>query len=316
MSAHADSSFQPQSVTVRLPGSSANCGSGFDCLAIALSIFNRVTVSRLAPSTQYDSSACAWSAVPETASDVLAQDMALSAALAFGDAAHLHGFSFKFHIQGEVPVARGVGSSVTVIGGVLAALNAISSSPLSRHQLIAAAARVEGHADNAAAAFLGGFCVAHCEDSYVDAIRIPVPTTLRFILASPDVELLTKDARGCLPSSLPYSHAVKSISSCAYVVAAFATGDYQRLRAPVSDFMHQPYRLPLIPGGRHAISAGVSAGAYTGWLSGSGSSVLCVCDAAVADNVAEGMRAAFLAQHVSCVVRNLAADNDGAVVES
>jgi homoserine kinase len=167
MSVRADSSCQPpallHSVTVRLPGSSANCGAGFDCLAIALAIFNRVTVSRLSPSTQHDSSASAWSAVPETESDTPAQDMALSAAVAFGDAAHITGFCFKYRLQGDVPVARGVGSSATVVGGVLAALNAISGSPLTRQQLIAIAAHIEGHADNAAAAFLGGFCVARCD---------------------------------------------------------------------------------------------------------------------------------------------------------
>jgi homoserine kinase len=149
----------------------------------------------------------------------------------------------------------------------------------------------------------------------MDTIRVPVPSAVRFIVASPEVELLTKDARGCLPSSLPYAHAVSSIGSCAYVVAAFATGDYHRLRDAVCDFMHQPYRLPLIPGGSQAIAAGVAAGAYAGWLSGSGSSVLCVCDEAAADVVADSMRAAFLAHHVSCTVRNVAADNEGVIVE-
>jgi homoserine kinase len=75
------------------------------------------------------------------------------------------------------------------------------------------------------------------------------------------------------------------------------------------------YRLPMIPGGSDAIAAGVAAGAYTGWLSGSGSSVLCVCSAALADGVAASMRAAFAAIDVACDVCDLAADNQGCVIE-
>jgi homoserine kinase len=311
---HTQPISQLQRVTVRLPGSSANCGAGFDCLAVALSLYNRVTVSAARPS----SLGSGWSALPERDSDVLAQDMVLAAARAFGNATHVDSYAFSFRIEGDLPAARGIGSSVTVIGGILVALNVLAASPLTRHELVAIAAQIEGHADNAAACLLGGFCVARCEpvaNAYVDTIRICVPNTLRFIVASPEVELLTKESRCCLPSSLPYSHAVSSISSCAYVVAAFATHDYERLRGSVSDFMHEPYRLPRIPGGSEAIAAGVAAGAYTGWLSGSGSSVLCVCEVAVADCVAAGMRCAFDAKGVLCIVRDLDADNEGVVVE-
>jgi homoserine kinase len=312
---------QPQRVTVRLPGSSTNCGAGFDCLAVALSLYNRVTVGRLPPSDAPPSSPagdCSWSALPERDCDAAAQDMALAAAHAFGNATNICGYSFSFVVDGDVPPARGIGSSVTVIGGVLAALNVLEASPLSRHQLVALAAQIEGHADNAAACLLGGFCVARCEpitNAYIDTIRICVPNTLRFIVASPAVQLLTKESRCCLPSSLPYAHAVSSISSCAYVVAAFATGDYHRLRGSVSDFMHEPYRLPMIPGGSEAIAAGIAAGAYAGWLSGSGSSVLCVCEVAAAERVTTCMRAAFSEKGVLCNVRDLDADNEGYVIE-
>ena len=315
----SDAAPAPRAATVRVPATSANCGAGFDCLALALSLFNRVTVTRVAPSAaQPDSGAGCWSALPQRDSDAAALDMALAAARAFGDAAHVHGFAFSFRIEGDVPSARGLGSSVTVIGGIAAALNALSGSPLSRRQLIAAAAHVEGHADNAAAAFLGGFCVARCDPvsgAYTDSIRIPLPRTLRFVVASPALELLTKQSRGCLPATIPHRHATSSICSSAFVVAAFATGDYERLRGAVSDFMHEPYRLPAIPGGAEAIAAGGGAGAYAGWLSGSGSSVLCVCDVAVADAVAACMSAVFSARGVLCDVRSLVADNDGCVVE-
>ena len=153
------------------------------------------------------------------------------------------------------------------------------------------------------------------KNDYVGTVRIPLPNTLRFVVTSPSVELLTKESRGVLPATLPYFDAVKSINSAAYVVAILATGDYARLRGAVSDFMHEPYRLPKIRGGREAIAAGVAAGGYTGWLSGSGSSVLCVCEAGAAAAVGAAMVAAFAAVGVPSEARDLAADNVGYVVE-
>lgn len=306
---------QPQQVTVRVPGSTSNCGAGFDSLGLALSVYNRVTLGRLSASP---GGGDAWVARPERESDGRAQEMVLSAAKAFGTLARVGGFAFSFKIEGEVPPARGLGSSITVIGGVLAGLNVLVGGPLTREQLVAIASHLEGHPDNAAAGLLGGFCVARCsadKNDYLGTIRISLPNTLRFVVASPSVELLTKESRGVLPATLPYFDAVKSINSAAYLVAAFATGDYARLRDAVSDFMHEPYRLPKIKGGREAIEAGVAAGGYTGWLSGSGSSVLCVADAGAATRVGEAMVAAFAAAGVPSEVRDLAADNVGYVVE-
>ncbi len=315
MSRSPTPAVQQQQITVRVPGSTSNCGAGFDSLGLALSIYNRVTLKKLSASPGGGN---AWLARPERESDARAKEMVVSAAKAFGKLARAGGYAFSYRIEGEVPPARGLGSSVTVIGGVLAGLNALAGGPLTREQLVAIATHLEGHPDNAAAGLLGGFCVARCEpkkNDYLGTIRVCLPATLRFVVASPSVELLTKESRGVLPATLPYFDAVKSINSASYLVAAFATGDYARLRDAVSDFMHEPYRLPKITGGREAISAGVAAGAYTGWLSGSGSSVLCVSEAAAAERVGAAMRDAFAAVGVPCEVRNLAADNVGYVVE-
>ena len=309
---------RPQQVTIRVPGSTSNCGAGFDSLGLALTIYNRVTVRRDPVADSAGASTGGWHPVPQRDSDARAQEMVAAAAQAFGNLARVGGFTFTYWIDGEVPPARGLGSSITVIGGVLAGLNILCGEPLTREQLVAVASFLEGHPDNAAAGLLGGFCVARCspeKNDYVGTVRIPLPNTLRFVVTSPSVELLTKESRGVLPATLPYFDAVKSINSAAYVVAILATGDYARLRGAVSDFMHEPYRLPKIRGGREAIAAGVAAGGYTGWLSGSGSSVLCVCEAGAAAAVGAAMVAAFAAVGVPSEARDLAADNVGYVVE-
>ena len=125
------------------------------------------------------------------------------------------------------------------------------------------------------------------------------------------MELLTKESRGALPTSLPYADAVRSINSATYLTAAFVAGDYTRLKGAVSDFMHEPYRLPRIPGAREAIEAGVRSGAYTGWLSGSGSSVLCVCDERASDAAGLAMTEAFARVGLRSTARPLRVDNGG-----
>lgn len=296
------------SVTVRVPGSTSNCGAGFDTLGLALKIFNRVTIR----------AGGGGGATPERPADGRAQDMVEGAAAAFFKAACLAPAGFSYRIDGDVPAARGLGSSVTVIAGVLAGLDALHGTGWDRDRLVALATEEEGHPDNAGAGILGGFCVSRCDPvtgAYRGTIRFAVPASLAFVVASPETELLTKESRGALPANLPYFDAVRSVNSAAFLVAAFATGDYARLRHAAGDYLHEPYRLPRIPGGRAAIKAGIAAGALTGWLSGSGSSVLCVCYGADGPPVAAAMKAAFTAAGTASGCRILEADNEGLAVE-
>lgn len=291
-------------VTVRVPGSTSNCGAGFDTLGLALSIYNRVTLTRAAGKEP----------VAERPADGRAQAMVAETAAHYFQASKVAPAGFRYRIDGDVPSARGLGSSVTVIAGVLAGLDALHGTGWTHHQLVAAATALEGHPDNASAGILGGFTVSRCDPvtgAYLDTVRIAVPATLAFVVVSPESEQLTKESRGLLPTTLPYFDAVKSINSAAYLTAAFATGDFAKLRHAGGDFMHEPYRLPKIRGGSAALAAGAKAGALTGWLSGSGSSVLCVCEPGAAEKVAAAMSAAFAGVSVRCEARLLTADNAG-----
>ncbi len=293
------------SVTVRVPGSTSNCGAGFDTLGLALNLHNDITLQRRT---------AAFGAQPARPADARAQAMVDAAATAFFARAAQAPFGFSYQIDGDVPPARGLGSSVTVRAGVVAGLAALAGTPLDSHEIIALVTTLEGHPDNAAAGVLGGFCVARSDPItgvYLDTVRFEVPPELAFVVVSPQVEILTKESRGALPSALPYFDAVRSINSATYFVAAFAARDYAKLRHAVRDYMHEPYRLPRIAGGREAIDAGVTAGAFTGWLSGSGSSVLCLCPRAQAAAVQAAMSAAFARAGVANEGRVLAGENAG-----
>jgi homoserine kinase len=299
----------PDSVVVRVPASTSNCGSGFDTLGLALGLYNRVTLSRAAGNDP----------VPAGPADARAQAMVVEAAASFARAAGRARSGFGYRIEGGIPPARGLGSSVTVAAGVIAGLGALHGVSLASRQLVALVSAIEGHPDNASAGILGGFCVSRSDPAtgaYVDSQRFEVPGDIAFVVASPPVEFVTKDSRGALPSSLPFFDAVRSINSAAYLVAAFASRDYAQLRHAAGDFMHEPYRLARIPGGGEAIRAGVAAGAWTGWLSGSGSSVLCVCERPRADAVSDAMTRAFAGVSMPSEARILAADNEGLRVEA
>jgi len=305
------SSTSAASVTVAVPGSTSNFGAGFDTLGMAVSVANRVTVSRLAPPA-------AEFVQPERKSDARAQAMVREAAKCFFLASQRATFPFSYRIEGEVPPSRGLGSSVTVRAGIVGALNQLSGAGLSRDELVRLVSELEGHPDNAAAGILGGFCVARSDPQtgrYVDTIRVAVPEPLVFVTAAPLLEVSTHASRGVLPQTLPYFDAVRSINSASYLIAAMLTGDYKRLREAVSDFMHEPYRLPGIPGAAETIAAGVSAGALTGWLSGSGSSVMCAAYREDGPQVLAAMRESFQNLGQSCEAVILRADNEGLRLE-
>lgn len=301
------------SVTVRVPGSTSNCGAGFDTLGLALNIYNRITVS-------WEKGSAAGVVVPQTAGDRRAQALVAETVAAFERTfpGKLAGRGVGFHIEGDVPPARGLGSSATIITGVLAGLNELCATGWSREQMAAAATALEGNPDNVSPSVLGGFTVSRCDPAtaaYIDTVRFSVPADLRFVVVSPAIELITKESRGALPKNVSHRDAARSVNSAAYVAAVFASGDFARLRGAVGDFLHEPYRLPKIPGAAEAIRAGIAAGALTGWLSGSGSSLLCVSWRDGAENVAEAMRAEFTRMDVACAARLLTAENNGLQIE-
>jgi homoserine kinase len=301
--------LRTDSITVRVPASTSNCGSGFDTLGLALNLYNKVTLTRGAGAGP----------VPEREADARAQTMVAEAVSVLAKASGVAPPGFTYRIEGEVPPARGLGSSVTVIAGVLAGLAGLQGFPLERKKLVGLVTSIEGHPDNASAGVLGGFCISRTDPTsgaYVDTLRFDVPADVAFVVASPPVELVTKESRGSLPQALPFFDAVKSINAASYLVAAFASGNYAQLRHVSDDFIHEPYRLARIPGGSEAISSGIAAGAWTGWLSGSGSSVLCVCEKGNATAVSVAMSAAFSRVSMKSENRTLSADSNGLVVEA
>ncbi len=283
-----------QSVIVKVPGSTSNLGPGFDCLGVALGVYNRIRVTRQADAE---------------GPGIEGSAMAVEAAALFFTRAKIEPFAFGCQIAGEVPVSRGLGSSVTVRLGIVSGLNALAGSPLSRQGVFEVCAELEGHPDNAAPAQFGGFTVAGTEEGF-SALRFAVSSNLRFVLLIPGFEIRTGDARRLLPPEISRRDAVASSARACRITAAFAARRYDALRGAFADTaFHQPHRLPLIPFLPGVLAAAVRAGALGGFLSGSGSTIACLT-LREPEPVAAAMRAAAGETPVRTLVTR--ADNFGA----
>ncbi|HWL51494.1 MAG TPA: homoserine kinase [Chthoniobacteraceae bacterium] len=238
------------SVTIRVPATSANLGPGYDCLGLALALYNQTELRRATPATP----------PPE---------MVRITADLFFERAEVKPFVFGWKIEGEVPRSRGLGSSVTVRLGLLHALNELSDEPLEREELFQLCAELEGHPDNAAPAEFGGFTVASAEG----CLSFPVEEALQVVLLIPEFEVSTPEARKVLPETVPHREAVTSAANAARVTAAFASGRYSALEGCFEDYLHQPYRQKLLPFLPEVIAAATRSWAIGGFLSGSGSTI-------------------------------------------
>jgi len=240
-------------VSVKIPATTANIGPGFDCLGIALKVYNVVKVRK-------------EKASPSDA-------MIAGAGEAFFRRAKKKPFGFSCAIEGDVPRSRGMGSSVTVRLGVLHGLNRLAGDPLDPQGVFELCSELEGHPDNAAPAAFGGFTIAR---DGLGLQRYRVSDALSFVLLIPDFEVATADARKALPKTIPLKDAVVSAANACAIAGAFASRDYEKLRGCFEDRLHQPYREKLIHCLSKVIAAGIKAGALGGWLSGSGSTIACL----------------------------------------
>jgi homoserine kinase len=274
-----------QQVIVRIPASTSNLGPGFDCLGVALRIYNLVVVSRA------------------TKREAFAPIVAKAADLFFKRAKR-RCFAFSCSATEKIPRSRGLGSSATIRLGVLHGLNELARRPLDRLSIFRLCAELEGHPDNAAPSSFGGFTVARGENVQ----HFAVLPRLKFVLLIPDFEIRTAAARRILPAKIPHTDAVASVGNASAITAAFVCRDYGNLRGAFVDRLHQPFRARLLPLLPRVIAAGEKAGALGAFLSGSGSTI-CAVTLRNPKKVAAAMQRA--AGSTSTKIAIMTADNRG-----
>lgn len=266
----------PPIASVDVPASSANLGSGFDCFAAALSLKLR---AELWPG---DEAGITLNARGEGAprDDEPPGDNLLIRAFREGlRISAAPSAPWRIDVSSMIPPARGLGSSAAAIvaGVVLGA--AVGRHAVEADELLALAARLEGHPDNVAAALYGGFTVAVTDaDERVTLRRFRVPEAWIPVAFIPQRESRTTDMRDALPATVPHRAAARQAGRSALLATAIMTSDAGLLRAAMADELHQPYRLPLLAGSRELIDLAYDRGAAGACLSGAGPTVLAICD--------------------------------------
>ena len=289
-------------VRVKAPATTANMGPGYDCLGMALDVWNTIEIEVL------DSGEPVVEVTGEGAGELgTGRDNLVyrSMEFLFQDAEQEMPL-VRIRCDNAIPLARGMGSSAAAIAGGLVAANAICSQDYTPNDLLEMAATIEGHPDNVAAAVLGGMQLVISdkteEGSRLYAVSINVPPELRAVVFVPQVRIATEDARAVLPEKITVADAVHNMGRVGLLVASMATNHPEYLAIATQDLLHQPYRQPLFPAMKVIFKAALDAGALGVFLSGSGSTVLALTqgrEMTVAYEMAEAARQASVEGSVS-----------------
>ena len=259
-------------VTIRVPATTANMGPGFDCLGMALDIWNTITVE-----TDGSEAGPERVVISGEGRDSLSTG---SDNLVYRSFQHVYdglGLSIppvRISCENNIPLGRGLGSSAAAVAGGLVAGSRLSGANLTSERILELAAEIEGHPDNAAAAVMGGCRIVVSDGDRLVTDTVSVPDELKAVLFVPDVPMATEEARGLLPAKIDRHDAVFNIGRTALLVNALASGNLDYLAIATEDMLHQPARQKIFFPMKNIFRAAMSAGALGVFLSGAGSSVL------------------------------------------
>lgn len=298
------------SVTVRVPGSTANLGPGFDCLGLALTIYDEWSLEILRaknPSLVIEVEGTA-TGIPRDE-----RNLAYRAVKEVFRAAGKKMPAIKLSLKSGLPMAGGLGSSSAAIVGGLVAANVMLGKKFSLDELVDMATKLEGHPDNVTPALAGGLCASFMYGKGVSFISFKRPDAfrgLKAVVCTPNFPLPTEKARKALPKKVSHGDAVFNVGHVAGLVLGIAERRWTQLGQAMDDRLHEPYRRRLIPGIDGVKAAAKRAGALGACLSGAGPTVLALAPQNKAQSVARAMANAWRRFHPKTFV--LGVDLDGA----
>ncbi len=299
-------------ILVKVPATTANLGPGFDALGLALNLWNETefiaTDDRQIVVTIEGEGA---GKLPTNAENLIVQS-----ALHIYNLAKKPCTGLRIHCLNRIPTGSGLGSSsAALLTGMLGA-NALLGAPFTDEEILRLAIETEGHPDNVAPAMLGGLVASIVHDGRVISLKLPARANRGPIHATvvlPDFDFPTVQARAILPKQIERKDAIYNISRAVLVTEALRTGDLDLLGKAMSDMLHQPYRIPLIPGAQAAMEAARQAGAAAVALSGAGPSLIAFT-ARPQPAIGQAMKRAFEQAGLSARIFELEPSYEGAEV--
>lgn len=260
-------------VRVRVPATTANIGPGFDCLGMAVDMYNTIEVEEWDEGLHIEVRGQGCHEVPRDHTNLV-----YSAMNRIFDEVGYRPKGIRMVLTNDIPVARGLGSSAACIVGGMVAANALMGFKLGLPELMRLAVQADGHPDNVVPAVVGGVTAACLEGNEVVYIKMDPPTGIRLVVMIPDFELNTTKARQVLPNAVPLKDAVFNISRTAILVASFLTGRSDMLAIATQDRLHQPYRKALIPHWDDIFFYASKYGAKGVFLSGAGPAIIAIVE--------------------------------------
>lgn len=308
-------------VSVKVPATSANIGPGFDCLGMALPIYNIVTIDEtVLPGTGVEINILSEEEdVDKLIIDHIPKDensVVYKAVEMLYNSIGQTPSELKINIQTSIPVTRGLGSSAAVIVGALMAANKLLGNPADESALLSIATEIEGHPDNVTPAIVGGLVISSLEnDGSIIYRKLNWPEEWAITVCIPDVELATEISRSVIPKEVPLENAVFNLKRMGMFIKAVDDGDTELMKVALTDKLHQPYREKLVPGLKELSQAFKHEDDILGCvLSGAGSSMLIISKYSAIDKVNSITQETMNNLNVRADIRTLRIEENGATI--
>lgn len=296
-------------VRVIVPATTANLGPGFDTMGLALDMYTEVIMEAGGEGIRITSEGEGSEELSSSEDNLI-----YKCAKKLFDSVEYEPKGLSLRIINGIPLSRGLGSSASAIIAGLLAAREISAANISDYELLKMATEVEGHPDNVAPALFGGFVLSRMEGKEIIYRKIDVDDKLLAVVAIPEFELPTEKSRAILPRTVSREDAIFNIGNASLLVYSLLMKDYSLLRKAMNDRLHEPYRIPLVPGLEEVKRRALGAGAFSAALSGAGPTVIAFADEHSSESVRTAMEEGFRSAGIDSDVRILNLQNKGAIV--
>lgn len=289
-------------ISIKVPATTANLGPGFDCLGIALGLYNSIEIYEDVEKLVIETDNLDEQ-IDKGEGNLIYQSIKRLFSEVSKDVPPL-----RIIEKSNIPISRGLGSSAACIIGGLTAANEILNKPLGKEKILELANEIEGHPDNITPALFGGFAISAVTEGGVRFIRHNLDSSIKLMAMIPDFTLQTSKARSVLPAFVDYKDAVFNVGRSSLLTASFLTGNFSSIRFAVEDKLHQPYRLGLIQDGEKLYNAAYEYGADAFFISGSGSSLMAIINS---DEIIDKMKSFCEKLKTKWCIKLLKVDNQG-----
>ena len=299
-------------VKVRVPATTANLGSGFDCLGMALSLYLELDMERIEQGFEFSAQGEGSEILSPEKNNLIYRAVSLVMNKANIDPEDR---GIKIAIKNDIPIERGLGSSAAaIIGGIMGA-DQLYDLNLSREEMLQLAFALEGHLDNIVPALIGGFTISYKDQKgEIRWVKLDLPHDLKAVVGIPSFTLSTDEMRKVLPKQVSLQDAVDNLSKSALLVNALQQSKWTLIPEAMQDRLHQPFRLPFIKGAQNIFTEVQKSGIAGVALSGSGPTIISLVKEGLENDIIKIMKKTFADADIKSQVRALEPDADGTII--